>query len=87
MSMTKGAYKVTNAQSKSKELIKYALYIIISGFIAFYMKGTIDEFAEYWDLPLRGDLLTTMISIAIGLCSTTIILYFYERSVKKSYLG
>ena len=82
--MTKGVYKAATSESKWKGIIKYALYIIIAGLIAYYMKDSIDGFAEYWNIPLRGDLLVTFVAIAIGMLSTTFLLYFYERSVRNS---
>jgi hypothetical protein len=84
MSLTKGVYRVAESKSKAKGLVKNALYIVISGLIAYYLKGSINDFAEYWNLPLQGDLLVTMIAIAIGMLFTTMMLYFYEKSIKKN---
>jgi hypothetical protein len=83
MSVQSGSYKIANADSKSKAIIKYALYIILSGMIAFYMKDSIDVWAEEMQIPFRGDLLVTMIGITLGMVISTVLLYFYDRSAGK----
>ena len=84
MSMRMGGYKVAGAKSKSREVVKYVLYVILSGAIAYYMKEPLTNWAEEMNVPFSGDALATFASIALGLLITTMMLYFYERSMMKN---
>jgi len=83
MSMRTGAYKVGTAKSKSKALIKHALYVVLSGALAYYLKAPLMAWAEEMNIPFSGDALATFAAIAIGMLVTTMMLFFYERSVSK----
>jgi len=83
MSVSGGAYKVGKANSKSKAVIQYALYVVLSGMLAFYLKEPLIALAEELDIPFSGDAMATFVAIAVGLLGTTMMLYFYERSMNK----
>ena len=83
MSMSGGAYRVGTASSKSKAMIKYALYVVLSGMLAFYLKEPLVTWAEEMNIPFSGDILATFVSIAMGLLITTMMLSFYEKSMNK----
>lgn len=67
----------------SERIIQASLYIILSGAFAYYLKDYILTWTSDLDLPLQGDLLVSLVSIAAGLLITTILLFFMKRAYIK----
>ena len=71
--------------SISERLVQASLYVILTGFIIFYGRSYIGDLLEQWnlDLPISLDTVTTIVSIIVGILVSTILLFFFKRSVRK----
>jgi len=63
----------------SEKLIQAALYSVLAGIIAVFLKEPVDEWIIELGIPFRSDLLTTMVSIFIAIFLTTILLGLMAR--------
>ena len=68
----------------SEKIIQAALYSILAGVIAVFLRNPVDEIIVEMNIPFRGELLTTMISIFIAIILTTILLGFMARHYARS---
>jgi predicted PurR-regulated permease PerM len=63
----------------SEKIIQAALYSVLAGIIAVFLKEPVDGWIEELGIPFRSDLLTTMVSIFIAIFLTTILLGLMAR--------
>ena len=63
----------------SEKIIQAALYSILAGVIAVFLREPVDGIIMEMGIPFRGELLTTMISIFIAIFLTTILLGLMAR--------
>lgn len=71
--------------SKSERIVQASLYVILTGFIIFYGRSYIGELMGQYaeDLPISVDTATTIVSVIVGILVSTILLFFFKRSVRK----
>lgn len=82
---TAGARMVIKRKAPlSEKIIQAALYSILAGVIAVFLRNPVDEIILGMNIPFRGELLTTMISIFIAIILTTILLGFMARHYARS---
>lgn len=70
---------ITRKTPLSEKLIQAALYSILAGVIAVFLREPVDEIISGMGIPFRSELLTTMISIFIAIFLTTILLGLMAR--------
>jgi predicted PurR-regulated permease PerM len=63
----------------SEKIIQAALYAVLAGVIAVFLKEPVDGWIAELGIPFRSDLLTTMVSIFIAIFLTTLLLGLMAR--------
>ena len=78
---------ITRKVPMSEKIIQAALYSILAGVIAVFLKEPVDGWISEIGIPFRGELLTTMISIFIAIFITTILLGLMARHYTRRGIG
>ena len=63
----------------SEKIIQAALYSVLAGVIAVFLKEPVEEIIVEMGIPFRGELLTTIVAIFIAIFLTTLLLGLMAR--------